>query len=135
MKKVKKAVEKKKSLPARSPVAKKRPAPKKKPVARKEPPSKKRPVLKKRAPAAPKLGLVIGKVTHYFPKVQAAVVKLKNPLFVGDTIRVKGHTTDFTQGVGSIQIDHAVVESAKKKAEIGLRVDSRVRSGDVVYKI
>jgi len=77
---------------------------------------------------------VIGRVTHYFAKIGAAVIKLKANLSVGDTIKVKGHTTDFTQKVNSMQIDHVVVNSAKKGQEIGLLVDSRAREHDVVSK-
>ena len=76
----------------------------------------------------------IGIVTHYFPKVKAAVVKLKDSLTVGDAVKIKGHTTDFTQSINSMQIDHQVVNSAKKGEEIGLLVNSRVRQHDVVYK-
>ncbi len=77
---------------------------------------------------------VIGIVTHYFPKVKAAVIKLKKPLTVGDTIQIKGHTTDFKQSISSLQIDRVPIQSAKKGQEIGLLVISRVRQHDVVYK-
>lgn len=77
---------------------------------------------------------IIGIVTHYFPHVRAAVVKLKAPLAVGDTIKIKGHTTDFTQTIESMQIDRVPVNSAKKGQEIGLLVNSRVRQHDVVCK-
>jgi putative protease len=79
------------------------------------------------------LGLkAIGIVTHYFPKVQAAVVKLKAPLKLGDTVKLKGHTTDFTQTITSMQIDRVPISSAQKGQEIGLLVNSRVRRNDVV---
>jgi len=77
---------------------------------------------------------VIGKVTHYFPKVMAAVIKLKASLTTGDLVKIKGHTTDFKQTVTSMQIDHVPVDQAKKGQEIGLLVDSRVRQHDIVYK-
>jgi putative protease len=77
---------------------------------------------------------IIGEVTHYFPKVRAAVIKLKAPLVIGETVKITGHTTDFTQKVASIQIDHVPVNSAKKGQEIGLLVDSRVREHDIIYK-
>lgn len=103
---------------------------------------KRKPVKKasgrKAAKAKPKKkieGNVVGIITHYFPKVRAAVVKLKATLVVGDTIKVKGHTTDFTQNITSLQIDRVPVDSAKKGEEIGLLVDSRVRQHDVVYKV
>ena len=77
---------------------------------------------------------IIGEVTHYFPKVMAAVIKLKAPLTTGDLVKIKGHTTDFKQTVTSMQIDHVPVAQAKKGQEIGLLVDSRVRQHDIVYK-
>jgi len=78
---------------------------------------------------------IIGTVTHYFPKVRAGVIKLKAPLAVGDVIKIKGHTTDFTQPVKSMQIEHVALDNAKKGDEIGLLVDSRVRRHDAVYKV
>jgi len=78
---------------------------------------------------------VVGTITHYFPHVQAAVIKLKAPLSVGDKIKVKGHTTDFTQVIASMQIDREDIISAKPGQEIGLLVSSRVRQHDIVTKV
>lgn len=77
---------------------------------------------------------IIGEVTHYFPKVRAAVIKLKRPLITGDVVKIKGHTTDFKQSVTSMQIDRVAIGQGKKGQEIGLLVDSRVRQHDIVYK-
>ena len=100
---------------------------------------KKRPVKKQakiKAAAAKKIKEnVIGKVTHYFPKVRAAVVKLKVPISIGEVIKIKGHTTDFKQKITSMQMDRVPITSGKKGQEIGILVDSRVRQHDLVYKI
>ncbi|MFH1479230.1 MAG: hypothetical protein ABIG92_05610 [Candidatus Omnitrophota bacterium] len=78
----------------------------------------------------------IGIVTHYFSRVKAAVVKItKGSLKTGDTIVIKGHTTDFKEKVASIQLDHAPIEAASVGQEIGLQVKSKVREHDIVYKI
>ncbi len=78
----------------------------------------------------------IGKITHYFPHVNAAAVKLlKSGLSIGDNIYLKGHTTDFKEQVRSIQLDHQPISEGKKGQEIGLFVKSRVRIGDSVYRI
>jgi len=77
----------------------------------------------------------IGKVTHYFSKIGVCVVKLSGKLAVGDTIHVKGATTDFQQKVDSMQIEHEKVEEAKKGQSIGLKVDEPVREHDAVYKV
>jgi len=79
-------------------------------------------------------GNLIGTIIHYFPHVQAAVIRLKKPLANGDTVKIKGHTTDLTQIVSSMQIDRVEISTAKKDDEIGLQVSSRVRQGDKVYK-
>ncbi len=78
----------------------------------------------------------LGVVTHYFPRVEAAVVKLtKGSLSVGDTIIIKGHTTEFKEKVNSMQLDHVVITSASRGQEIGLNVKAKVRDNDVVYKL
>ena len=78
----------------------------------------------------------IGVITHYFPHVKAAVIKLsKGSIKVGDNLYVKGHTTNFKQPVKSLQLNRATIEEGTVGQEIGLKVKSRVRIGDVVYKI
>ena len=78
----------------------------------------------------------IGVVTHYFSHVKAAVIKMtRGSLSQGDTIVIKGHTTDFKEKVNSIQLDHAPLENAVADQEIGLKVKAKVREHDVVYKL
>ncbi len=121
---------------------KKRNVPRKKTLKKKAPKKqtlkkrlKKTTVAKRKIPGAKKQKEnIIGKITHYFPQVRAAVIKLQAPLIVGDVIKIKGHTTDFKQAVTSMQIDRVPLNSAKKGQEIGLLVDSRVRQHDIVYK-
>jgi len=78
----------------------------------------------------------VGEVTHYFPKVDAAVVKLaKGSLSLGDTIIIKGHTTGFKEKINSMQLDHVPITKASSGQEIGLKVKAKVRDRDAVYKI
>ncbi len=78
----------------------------------------------------------IGKISHYFGKVQVAAIELTDgSLAVGDTIHIKGHTTDLTEKVDSIQIEHDQVQSAKKGESIGIKVTDHVREHDLVYKV
>ncbi|MEM2106154.1 MAG: translation elongation factor-like protein [Candidatus Bathyarchaeia archaeon] len=76
----------------------------------------------------------VGRVTHFFPKISVAVVELTKPLSVGDTILIKGPTTDFEQVVESMQIEHKNVQQAEAGQSIGLKVAERVREKDTVYK-
>ena len=76
----------------------------------------------------------IGKITHFFSKISVAVIELKAPLSVGDTIVVKGPNTDFEQVVDSMQIEHNNIQRAEKGQSIGLKVSQRVRETDTVFK-
>ena len=136
---------KKKKTIKRKPAKKRAPKAAKKKVARK--PAKKavqKAVPKRIKKKSPKKASLkkpalepgsVGKITHYFPHVRAAVIKLTKPLSVGDTIKIKGHTTDFTQTISSMQVDHVPIQNGKKGDEIGLLVDSRVRQHDQVIKV
>jgi len=75
----------------------------------------------------------IGEVSHYFGKISVAAIKLAGELKVGDTIHIKGHTTDFEQLVDSIQIEHQNIQKAKKGDDIGIKVKEHVREGDEVF--
>jgi len=77
----------------------------------------------------------IGVVNDYFAKIGVAGIDLEGTLRVGDTIHIKGHTTDLEQVVESLQIEHAQVEEAKASDAIGIKVQDRCRGGDVVYKV
>lgn len=80
-------------------------------------------------------GVFVGKVLDYLSKVQAITVILETPLAVGDSIWIKGHTTDLTQRVERLEIDHVSVASAVPGEEAAIAVADRVRRGDAVFKI
>ena len=77
----------------------------------------------------------IGSIGNYYSKISVAVLDLTGRLAVGDTIRVKGATSDFRQKVDSMQIEHANVQSADSGQSVGLKVADKVRKGDLVYKV
>lgn len=77
----------------------------------------------------------IGVVDGYFARIGVAGVNLKAPVRVGDTIRIRGHTTDLEQTVDSMQIEHQDVEEATSGQAVGIKVKDRVRKGDKVYKV
>ena len=78
---------------------------------------------------------LIGKVAHYYSKIGVAVVQLSDSLKIGDEISIEGTVTKIRQKVASMQIEHKDIESAGPGQSIGLKVESRVREGDLVYKI
>jgi hypothetical protein len=78
----------------------------------------------------------IGVITHYFGRVGAGVISLESgELRVGDTIHVRGHTTDFYQRVNRIELDHAQVEIAEPGQSVGVELTQRVREHDEVFKV
>lgn len=83
----------------------------------------------------PEEGTLIGKVTHYFGKIGVAVIKLSDNLKTGDNIRIVGGEVDFTQIVGSMEIDHQKVDKAKTGDSVGLKVNQKIRDGYKVFKL
>jgi putative protease len=88
------------------------------------------------APVAAASGQEIGSVVHYWDHVNAAAVRIEQgELRVGDTIHVRGHTTDYYQKIDRMEVDHAPIEIARPGQQIGVHVSQRVREGDAVYKV
>ncbi len=78
----------------------------------------------------------IGKVSHFFPKVSAAGIEITSgSLKVGDTIHIKGHTSDFTQTIDSMQVDNESVDEANVGDLIGIKTKERAREHDAVCKV
>ena len=77
----------------------------------------------------------IGKITHYFGKVGVGIIELTDTLKVGDTVHIRGATCNFTQTVGSMQLEHQPVQEAKAGQVIGVMVDERVHEGDQVFLV
>ena len=77
---------------------------------------------------------LIGTVVHQWRQVGAALISVADgQLSVGDTIHIKGHTTDFVQMVESMQVDHEPVDSARAGEEVAIGVTDRVRVQDKVF--
>ncbi len=77
----------------------------------------------------------VGRVSHFFARISVAVVELTSTISVGDRILIKGPTTNLEQMVDSMEIEHEKVQRAVAGQSIGMKVESRVRDSDVVYKI
>ena len=122
----------KKKAPAKRPAARKKAA--KKPV-KKAPLKRAAPKARKPAAAArarpkpaplvpatlPPPGERIGIVTHYFSHISVAVIKIESgQLRVGNTIHIRGHTTDFKQRIDSIQVEHKPVQEVGPNDDFGL---------------
>lgn len=77
----------------------------------------------------------IGRVSDFFAHPVVAGIELTGTLKAGDTIHIKGHTTDMEIAIESMQIDRVNVAEAKTGDAIGIKVPDRVRRGDKVYKV
>ncbi len=78
----------------------------------------------------------IGTVTHYFGHINVAAMKITDgELRVGDTIHIKGHTSDFTLTVDSIEKEHESIDVARPGDVVGLKVNEHAREHDEVLKV
>lgn len=77
---------------------------------------------------------MIGRVTHYYPRISVAAVVLEEHLAQGDHIHILGPHDDIHQSVGSMEIGHVAIREADRGQDIGIRVSGRVHAGDIVYR-
>ena len=76
----------------------------------------------------------VGKVTHYYSHLGIGIIEMEHgKLRIGDTVHIKGHTTNFEQVVDSMQIEYQNIQEAEPGQIIGLKVREMVRVNDHVY--
>jgi len=78
----------------------------------------------------------IGTITHYYSHLNVAIVQInKGTLKVGDTVHLRGHTTDFSQAIESMEYEHLHINQAEAGQSIGIRVKDHAREHDIVYLV
>ncbi len=78
----------------------------------------------------------VGVIVKFFAKPSVAALKVtKGSIKKGDILKYKGHTTEFTEEVKSMEIDNQPVDEATVGDVIGIKVEERVREKDIVYKV
>ncbi len=78
----------------------------------------------------------IGTVTHYYSHLGVAIVQInKGSLKTGDTIHVKGHTTDFSQQVESMEYEHQHVDQTSAGQSVGIKIKDHAREHDILYRV
>jgi len=78
----------------------------------------------------------VGRVSNYFSRLGVAAIEITNgALKVGDSIRIKGAKTDFTQMIDSMEIERQSIDMAEKGSSVGIKVKDKVRPNDVVFKV
>ncbi len=126
----KKAVKKKAAAKAKA--AGKKAVPSKPPMVTPGPPSGSIPPVEEPAQNEVAAGIV----THYYSHLGVAVIQVnKGEIKTGDTIHIKGHTTDFTQTIESMEFEHQHIEVASAGNSVGLKVKDHAREHDIVYLV
>jgi hypothetical protein len=69
-------------------------------------------------------GRQVGQVNHYFDHINVASLTLTEPLHVGDTVHILGHSTDLKH-----------VDEAKPGDDVGMKVIQKVHAHDKVFKL
>jgi translation initiation factor IF-2 len=78
----------------------------------------------------------IGVVTDYLNRIGVAVIWLTDgDVRRGDQVRIAGRTTELTQAVESLEIDHRPVEEALRGSEVAMKIADPVRRHDQVFRI
>ena len=78
----------------------------------------------------------VGSVNKYFDKIGVGMIQVtQGELAIGDTIHIKGNSTDLTVTISSIQVQRKPVQTAKPGEEAGIKLDSKVRQNDKVFKV
>ena len=76
----------------------------------------------------------IGKVIHWYGKINVAVVRLAAGLKAGDSIKVKHGDSEFEDTVSSMQLDHKPIDSGKKGQEVAIMLSQEAKDGSVICK-
>lgn len=77
----------------------------------------------------------IGKVVHWYDKINVGVIKLTGKLSVGDKIKVKRPDGEFEETVSSMQLDHKEISSGKKGQEVAVKFANKGHDNATVFKV
>jgi len=93
-------------------------------------------VIKKTAVKKTKEEKPVGEIVHFYGNIGVGVIEVAKgqEIKIGDTLKYKGHTTDFEEKLTSMQEFGKQVEVAKGGKQVGVKLKEKVRQGDKVYK-
>ena len=77
----------------------------------------------------------VGIVDHFFDKVGVVAVVLTGSLKVGDMIEIEKGTVVLRMTVSSMQIDRRDVSGASSGDSVGIKTDTPVARGSIVYRV
>ena len=77
----------------------------------------------------------LGKVSHWYDKINVAVVKLAGVLKKGDRVKFKHGEEEFEETIESLQINHEAVDAGKKGDEVAMKLSQKAKEGTLAYKV
>ncbi len=78
----------------------------------------------------------VGVVVNFYAKPCVAAIRvISGNIRKGDMLKYKGHTTDFSEEITSMEIENQPTEEAKVGDLVGVEIRERVRERDKVYKV
>jgi hypothetical protein len=77
----------------------------------------------------------VGKVKHFYNHLYVAVLTLHSSLMLGDRIHICGHSTDFSQRIGSMEVNHHFVIWVRPGDDVAVKVIEPVHEHDLVYRV
>lgn len=77
----------------------------------------------------------VGKVYNFLSRLGVALISLFRDLEVGPRLLIEGNITSMELQLDSMQVEHKQVQKATAGQQVGIKVPSRVRAHDVVYRI
>lgn len=78
---------------------------------------------------------IIGRVEHFFSKINVAAIELSGDLKIGDVIEISDGIETTTLTVTSMQINKQDVAEASEGDSIGIKVNNPVKPGSSVYLV
>lgn len=77
----------------------------------------------------------IGRVVHYYDHLSVGVLSLTESLKLGDRIHIIGHSSDFTQRVTSMEVEHHSILWVKPGDNVAVKLIQPVHEHDIVYRV
>ena len=78
---------------------------------------------------------LIGIISHFYNKLNVAIIDLADVLSVGQTVHIKGAHDDFTQQIKELQFEHENIPAGKKGQSVGIKVEQKVHENDQVFLV
>ncbi|MEM4088533.1 MAG: hypothetical protein QW774_03940 [Candidatus Micrarchaeaceae archaeon] len=79
--------------------------------------------------------ILVGRVEHFYDKINVAAIRLEKPLKLGDIIEIGTEEDAIRQRITSMQINRKDVDEAVAGDDVGVKLKHKVEEGSSVYKI